>query len=44
MDKTDMRPVGDHLDMFRHISKDWNQEADRVPHVAREKGPHGTPS
>ena len=38
MDKTDMRPMGDHLDMFQHISRDWNQEADRVSHVAREKG------
>ena len=38
MDKTDIRPMGDHLDMFLHIYRDWNQEADRLTHVAREKG------
>ena len=37
MDKTDIRPMGDHLDMFQHIYRNWNQEADRLTHVAREK-------
>ena len=30
--------MGDHLDMFQHIYRDWNQEADHLSHVAREKG------
>ena len=38
MDKTDIRPKGDHLDMFHHIHREWNQEADRLTHVARDKG------
>ena len=38
MDKTDFRPMGDHLDMLQHIYRDWNQEADRLAHVARAKG------
>ena len=38
LDKTDIRPVGDHLDMFQHNCRDWNQEADHLTHVAREKG------
>ena len=38
MDKTDMLPMGDHLDMFQHVYRDWNQEADHLAHVAREKG------
>ena len=38
MDKTDIRPMGDYLDMFHHIYREWNQEADRLTHVAREKG------
>ena len=38
MDKTDIRPMGDHLDMFHHIYREWNQEADRLTNVAREKG------
>ena len=42
MDKTDLRPMGDHLNMFQHIYRDWNQEADHLTHVAREIGPHGT--
>ena len=37
LDKTDIRPMGDHLDMFHHIYRDWNQEADHLTHVAREK-------
>ena len=32
MDKTDFRPMGDHLDVLQHLYRDWNQE------VAREKG------
>ena len=38
LDKTDICPMGDHLDMFQHICRDWNQEADHLTHVAREKG------
>ena len=38
LDKTDIRPMGDHLDMLQHIYRDWNQEADQLTHVAREKG------
>ena len=38
LDKTDIRPMGDHLDMFQHIYRDWNQEADHLTHLAREKG------
>ena len=33
-----MRPMGDHLDMFQHIYRDWNQEADRLARMASEKG------
>ena len=38
LDKTDIRLMGDHSDMFQHIYRDWNQEADRLTHVARGKG------
>ena len=38
LDKTDLRPTADHLDMFQHVYRKWNQEADRLTHVAREKG------
>ena len=38
MDKTDIRPVRDHLDMSQHIYRDWNQEAGRLTHVSRENG------
>ena len=38
LDKTEIRPMGDHLDMLQHIYRDWNQEADQLTHVAREKG------
>ena len=38
LDKTGLRPVGDHLDMCQHVYREWNQEADRLTHVAREKG------
>ena len=30
-------PMGDHLDMFQHTHRDWDQEADHLTHVAREK-------
>ena len=44
LDKTDLRPTGNHLDMLQHIYRDRNQDADRLTHVAKEKkGPHGTP-
>ena len=43
LDKMDFRPMADHLDMFQHVCREWNQEADRLTHVAREKkGPLGT--
>ena len=29
LDKTDIRPMGDHLDMFHHMYREWNREADR---------------
>ena len=38
LDKTVIRPMGDHLDMFQRIHRDWNQEADHLTHVARENG------
>ena len=38
LDKTHLRPLGDHLDMFQHIYRDCNQEAKRLTHAAREKG------
>ena len=37
MDRTNVRPVCDHLDTFQHIYRDWNQKADHSTHVAREK-------
>ena len=36
--KTDIRPMADHLDLFQHIYRDWNEKADRLTHEAREKG------
>ena len=38
LDKTDIRPMADHLDLFQQIYRDWNEEADRLTHEAREKG------
>ena len=38
LDRTDIRLIGDHLDMLQHIYIEWNREADRLTHVAREKG------
>ena len=38
MDKTDIRPIGDHLDMFQHKYRDWIQDVERLRHVKREKG------
>ena len=40
LDKTDLRSVDDVFDMFQHICREWNQEADRLTHVAREKRGH----
>ena len=40
LDRTDIRPMGDHLDMFQHIYRECNQEGDHLTHVAREKGGH----
>ena len=38
LDKTDIRPMADHLDSFQHIYRDGNEKADRLTHEAREKG------
>ena len=38
LDKTDIRLMADHLDLFQHIDRDWNEKADRRTHEAREKG------
>ena len=38
LDRTDFRHMGDHLDLFQHIFREWNQEANQLTHVAREKG------
>ena len=38
LDKTGLRPMGDHVDMFQHVYREWNQEAGRLMHVAREEG------
>ena len=37
-DRTDIRPMADHLDVFQHICRDWNEKADRLTHEARGKG------
>ena len=36
MDKTDIRPMADHLGSFQHVFRDWNEKANRLPHEARE--------
>ena len=38
LDKTDIRLMGDHLDLFQHVYRDWNEKADRLAHEARENG------
>ena len=38
MNKTDIRPTRYHLNMFQHVYRDWNQEADHLTQVARENG------
>ena len=38
LNKMDSRPMANHLDIFHHVYREWNQEADRLTHVAREKG------
>ena len=38
LDKTDLRPKARHMDIFQHVYRECNQEADRLTHVAREKG------
>ena len=38
MNKTDIRPTRYHLNMFQHLYRDWNQEADHLTQVARENG------
>ena len=34
----DIRPMADHLDLLQHFHRDWNEEADRLTHEARDKG------
>ena len=41
LDKTDIRPMEDHLGMFQHIYREWNQEAEHLTH--EKKGRLGTP-
>ena len=36
--KTDIRLMADHLDLFQLIYRDWNEKADCLTHEAREKG------
>ena len=38
LDRTDIRPVGDHVDMFQHVLRERNQEAVHLTHVARGEG------
>ena len=38
LDKRDTRPMNDHMDLFQHIYRDWDEKADRLTHEAREKG------
>ena len=33
LDKTDIRPMAGHLDLFQHIYRDWNGETERVDFV-----------
>ena len=34
--KTDLRFLADHVDMVQHDYREWNQEAERLTHVARD--------
>ena len=36
LDKTDIRPMADHLDLFQHIYRNWTEEADRLTHELLE--------
>ena len=36
LDNTHLRPMADHMDIFHHVYREWNLEADRLTHVARE--------
>ena len=38
LDRRDIRPMADHLDLFQSIYRDWHEKADRLTHEAREKG------
>ena len=44
LDKRNVRPMSDHLDLFQHICRYWNGKADRLTHEARKRGPVGTRS
>ena len=37
LDTRDIRPMSDHMDLFQHMCRDWNEKADRLTHEAREK-------
>ena len=32
LDKTDIRPMADHLDLFQHKNRDWYEKADLLTH------------
>ena len=45
LDRTDIHPMGDHLDMFQHIYREWNPESDFILRMWQEKKePHGIPT
>ena len=37
LDQIDIRPMSDHLDLFQHLDRDWNGEADHLTHKGTEK-------
>ena len=39
LDQTDIVLMSDHLDIYQHIYRDWNGDADYLSHKAREEGP-----
>ena len=43
--KRDIRPMSDHMDLFQHFYRDWNEEKEIGSRTRREtRGPAGTPS
>ena len=39
MDQNAVTPMGNHLDLFQHIYRDWDGEAYYLTHKAMEDGP-----